>query len=154
MSTPGPDGKSPAELCGWQFKGVLPILNPKVNECDSDLFSERKESERKKFDTKSKQLLVLFIGSYVSYLNMDLKSWSIGTIHVRSHDDQLYQVLTENGSLISRNCMHLRPTSVQPIDRLAKLCCVNTKADKPIRMPSGEPVPNHDKVVSARTLLY
>ena len=42
LSTPGPDGKSPAELCGPQFKGILPMF-PKVNECDSDLFSERKE---------------------------------------------------------------------------------------------------------------
>ena len=78
LSTPGPDGKSPAELCGHQFKGILPVLEPKTNECDSDLFSERKETEKKKFDTKSKQLPVLFIGSYVSYLNIDLKSWSIG----------------------------------------------------------------------------
>ena len=110
MSTLGPDGKSPAELCGDQFKGILPVLNPKTNERDSDLFSERKESEKKKFDTKSKQLPVLFIGSYVSYLNADLKSWSIGTIHARSHDNWSYQVLTENGNLISRNYVHLRPS--------------------------------------------
>ena len=40
LSTPGPDGKSPAELCGCQFKGILPVF-PKVNECDSDLFSDK-----------------------------------------------------------------------------------------------------------------
>ena len=45
LSTPGPDGKSPAELCGHQFEGILPVF-PKVNECDSDLFSERKEIEK------------------------------------------------------------------------------------------------------------
>ena len=151
MSTPGPDRKSPAELCGHQFKGILPVLNPKTNEHVSDLFSERKESEKNKFDTKSKQLPILFIGSYVSYLNVDLKSWSIGTIQARSHDDQLYQVLTENGNLISRNCVHLRPTSVQPVDKLAKPCYVNTKAIKPIGLsPSWEATPNHDKVISAR----
>ena len=50
LSTPGPDGKSPAELCGHQFKGILPVLNPKTNKCDSDLFSERKESEKKTFN--------------------------------------------------------------------------------------------------------
>ena len=61
--------------------GILPILNPKVNECDADLFSERKEKEKMTFDTKSKQLPVLFIGSSASYLNPDMKSWSIGTIH-------------------------------------------------------------------------
>ena len=37
LSTPGPDGRSPAELCGRQFKGILPMF-PKVNEHDSDLF--------------------------------------------------------------------------------------------------------------------
>ena len=140
LSTPGPDGKSPAELCGHQFKGILPVLNPKINECDSDLFSERKESEKKKFDTKRKQLQVLFLGSYVSYLNVDLQSWSIGTIHARSHDDRSYQVLTENGNLISRNHVHLRPTSAQPVDKLAKPCYVNTKADRQsICLPVGNP---------------
>ena len=100
-----------------------------------------------KFDTRSKQLPMLFIGSSVSYLNTYLKSWSIGTIHARSHDDQSYQVLTENGVLISRNHVHLRPTSVQPVDRSAKPCYSNTKADKPIGLPSGKPAP--DKVVTA-----
>ena len=66
LSTPRPEGKSPAELCGHQFKGILPVLNHKANERNSDLFSERKESEKKKFDTKSKQLPVLFVGSYVT----------------------------------------------------------------------------------------
>ena len=44
LSTPSPDGKSPAEFCGCQFKGILPMF-PKINEHDSDLFSERKEKE-------------------------------------------------------------------------------------------------------------
>ena len=107
LSTPGPSGKSPAELCGCQSKGIFPVLNPKTNEHDSDLFSERKESEKKTFDVRSKQLPILFVGSYVSYLNNDTKSWSIGTVHARSHDDMSYMILTENGNLISRNCVHL-----------------------------------------------
>ena len=155
LSTPGPDGKSPAELCGHQFKGILPVLNPKTNEHDSDLFSERKESEKKKFDTKSKQLPVLFIGSYLSYLNADLKSLSIGTIRARSHDDRSYQVLTKNGNLISRNHVHLRPTSVQPVDKSAKPCYVNTKAISqlvclPVRKPSLIMI----KSFQQETLLY
>ena len=105
LSTPGPDGKSPAELCGCQFKGILPMF-PKVNERDSDLFSERKEKEERTFDAKTKQLPVLFVGSHVSYLNSDLRGWSIGTIHARSHDDRSYEILTENGNLVSRN--HVR----------------------------------------------
>ena len=90
---------------------------PKVNEHDADLFSERKEKEKRIFDAKTKQLPVLFVGSYVSYLNSDMRSWSIGTIHARSHDDRSYEILTENGNLISRNHVHLRPTNVQPIDK-------------------------------------
>ena len=106
LSTPGPDGKSPAELCGHQFKGILPMF-PKVNEHDADLFSERKEREKRTFDVKSKCLPILFVGSYVSYLNSDMRSWSIGTVHARSHDDRSYKILTESGNLVSRNCIHL-----------------------------------------------
>ena len=54
LSIPGPDGKSSAELCGHQFKRILSMF-PKVNECDSDLFSERKEKEKRIFDAKTKQ---------------------------------------------------------------------------------------------------
>ena len=93
----------------------MPVLNPKVNERGADLFSERKENEKKQFDTKSKHLPVLFIGSNVSYLNEDLKSWSIGTIHARSDDGCSYQILTENGLIISKNHVHLRPTRVEPV---------------------------------------
>ena len=149
LSNPGPDGKSPAELYGHQFKGILPVLNPKTNEHDSDLFSERKESEKKTFNVSSKQLPVLFVGSYVNYLNNDMKSWSIGTVHARSHDDRSYEILTENGNLISRNHVHLQPTNVQPIDRLTKPCKVNARVDM-LPKASGVPVShNHDKVIKA-----
>ena len=53
LSAPGPDGKSPAEFCGRQFKGILPMF-PRVNEHDADLFSERKEKEKRIFDAKTK----------------------------------------------------------------------------------------------------
>ena len=145
LSTPGPDGKSPAELCGCQFKGILPMF-PKVSECDSDLFSERKEKEKRIFDAKTKQLPVLFVGSYVSYLNSDMRSWSIGTIHARSHDDRSYEILIENGNLISRNCVHLRPTNVQPIDKMTMPYKVNAKV---VLSPKTSGVPtshNHDKI--------
>ena len=49
-----------AELCGHQFKGIMPMLSPNVNEKDTDLFSEQKEKEKMKFDAKSKQLPELF----------------------------------------------------------------------------------------------
>ena len=143
MSTPGPDGKSSAELCGRQFKGILPVF-PKVNEHDADLFSERKEKEKRTFDAKTKQLPVLFVGGYVSYLNSDMKSWSIGTIHARSHDDRSYEILTENGNLISRNRVHLRPTNVQPMDKTTMPHKVNAKVILPPKAGRVHTSHNHD----------
>ena len=149
LSTPGPDGKSPAELCGHQFKGISPLF-PKVNEHDSNLFSERKEKEKRIFDAKTKQLPVLFVGSYVSYLNSDMRSWSIGTVHARSHDDRSYEILTENGNLISRNRVHLRPTNVQPVDKMTMPHKVNVKVVMSLKA-SGVPTShNHDKVIKAK----
>ena len=139
LSTLGPDGKLPAELCGRQFKGIMPVLSPKASKRDADLFSERKENERKQFDTKSKQLPVLLIGSSMAYLNTDLKSWSMGTIHARSHDGCSYQILTESGLIISRNSVHLRPTKVELVVRLSASLISNVKADRPIITYSGVP---------------
>ena len=116
----------------------MPILSPNVNEKDADLFSEWKKKEKMKFDAKSKQLPELFKGSNVAYLNTDLKSCSIGTIHARRHDGHSYQILTETGLIISRNHMHLRPTGVKPVDRSSTPCISNVKANKPIIAPSGE----------------
>ena len=108
------------------------------------MVSERKEKEKIKFDAKSKQLPVLFIGSNVSYLNAVQKSWSIGTIHARSHDGHSYKILTENGLVISRNHIHVRPTRVEavPVDRSAIQQIPNVQADKPIIAPSAVPTPS------------
>ena len=87
----------------------------------------------------------------MSYLNSDMRSWSIGTIHARSHDDRSYEILTENGNLISRNHVHLRPTNVQPIDKMTMPQKVNAKV---ILSPKASGVPtshNHDKVIRAKT---
>ena len=65
-------------------------------------FQRGREKKKRIFDAKTKQLPVLFVGSYVSYLNSDMRSWSIGTVHVRSHDDRSYEILPENGNFISR----------------------------------------------------
>ena len=151
LSTPGPNGKSPAELCGHQFKGILPMF-PKVSECNADLFSERKEKEKRTFDAKTKQLPVLFVGSYVSFLNSDMKSWSIETIYARSHDDRFYEILAENGNLISRNHVHLRPTNVQHVDKMTMPHKVNAKVVLPPKA-SGVPTSHyHGKVIRQRQM--
>ena len=125
---------------------------PKVNERDTDLFSERKEKEKRTFDAKTKQLPVLFVGGYVSYLNSDMKSWSIGTIHARSHDDRSYEILTENGNLISRNHVNLRPTSVQPIDKMTMPHKVNAKVILPPKASGVYTSHNHDKVIKTEAI--
>ena len=113
-------------------------------------FQRGREKKKEFYDTKTKQLPVLFVGSYVSYLNSDMRSWSIGTIHARSHDDSSYEILTENGNLISRNHVHLRPANVQPIDKMTMPYKVNAKVILPPKA-SGVPTShNHDKVIKAK----
>ena len=114
------------------------------------IYFQRGRKEKRIFDAKTKQLPVLFVGSYVSYLNSDMRSWSIGNVHARSHDDRSYEILTENGNLISRNHLHLRPTNVQPIDKMTMPYKVNAKVVLPPKA-SGVPTShNHDKVIKAK----
>ena len=125
-------------------------MNPKINEHDSDLFTERKKKEKRTVDVKSKQLPVLFIGSYVSYLNSDMRSWSIGTVHARSYDGRYYEILTEKGNLISRNCVHLWPINVQPVDKSDKSTVpykANATVDLSDKASGVPPSHNHDKVI-------
>ena len=79
-----------------------------------------------------------------------MRSWSIGTVHARSHDDKSYEILTENGNSISRNHVHLRPTNVQPVDKMTMPYKVNAKVVLPPKA-SGVPTShNHDKVIKAK----
>ena len=81
----------------------------------------------------------------MSYLNSDMKSWSIGTVHARSHDDRSYEILTENGNLISRNHVHLRPTNVQPVDKTTKPGKVNARVDTSPKASGIHTSHNHEK---------
>ena len=81
LCTPGLDGVSPSNLMGRQFHGILSMINKVTNNIYSDKFSDRKDKEKEKFDTKhSRELKPLLIGSTVSYLNSDLRTWSVGVI--------------------------------------------------------------------------
>ena len=73
-----------------------------------------------------------------------MKSWSIGIIHARSHDDRSYEILTENGNLISRNHVHLRPTNVQPIDKTTVPHKVNAKVVLPPKASGVHTSHNYD----------
>ena len=71
--TPGPDGVSPSDLMGRQFCGILPMIEKVANIKYSDKFSDRKDKEKEKFNTKhSRELKPLLVGSIVSYVNSDL----------------------------------------------------------------------------------
>ena len=73
-----------------------------------------------------------------------MRSWFIGTVHARRHDDRSYEILTENGNLVSRNCVHLRPTNVQPTDKMTMPYKVNAKVILPPKA-SGVPTShNHN----------
>ena len=75
LCTPGPDSESLSSLVGRQFHGILPMIHKVTNNTYSDKFSDRKDEEKEKFDTKhSRELKPLLVGSIVSYLNSDLKT--------------------------------------------------------------------------------
>ena len=114
LCTPGPNGKSPSELLYRQFRGIMPMLNDSSS-CISDAnkLAERREEEKEKFDAKHQhELKLLIIGSTVSFLNLDFKTWSTCLIHGRSTENGSYEILTENGLIISRNRVHLCETNV------------------------------------------
>ena len=80
---------------------------------DANKLAERRKEEKEKSDTRHQcELKPLIIGNTVSFLNSDLKMCSMGLIHVRSTDNRSYEILTENGLIISRNGVHLCETYV------------------------------------------
>ena len=91
LCNPGPDGCSPSELLGRQFCGILPMID--TNTVNSDKFVVRKDKEKEKFDDKHpKELKPLLVGSILSYLNSDLKTWSVGVIILCSPDNRSYHI--------------------------------------------------------------
>ena len=74
LCTPAPDCHSSSELLGRQFHGILPMID--TNTVNSDKFVLRKYKEKEKFDDKHpKELKPLLVGSTMSYLNSDFKTW-------------------------------------------------------------------------------
>ena len=120
LCTPGPDGRSPSELLGRQFCGILPMID--TNTVNSDKFIARKDKEKEKFDNRHpRELKPLLVGSTMSYLNSDLKTWSVGVIILRSPDNRSYYVKTENDQVISRNRVHLHETNVEFVPQVQNI---------------------------------
>ena len=82
LCTPGPSGKLPSELLYRQFRDIMPMLNDSSSYIsDTNKLAERRKEEKEKFDARHQhQLKPLVIGSTVSFLNSDLKTWSIGRL--------------------------------------------------------------------------
>ena len=107
LSTPlGPNIPSPSELMGRQFRGLLPLFQDcGTPESVQEHIMLQKEKEKCRHDAVAHDLPVVPVGATVSFINKDLKTWSIG--RVESHEGRYYVVATEDGRLISCNHVHL-----------------------------------------------
>ena len=106
LSTPlGPNIPSPSELMGRQFRGLLPLFQDRgAPESVQEHIMLQKE-EKCRHHAVAHDLPVVPVGATVSFINKDLKTWSIG--RVESREGRSYVVATEDGRLISRNSIHL-----------------------------------------------
>ena len=109
LSTPlGPDIPSLSELMGRQFRGILPFFQDcGVAESVKEHVMLQKEKEKCRHDASTDDIPV---GATVTYINKDLKTWSIG--RVESCEGRSYVVATEEGRVVSRNRVHLCKTNV------------------------------------------
>ena len=103
LCTPGPDGVSPGSLMGRQFRCILPMIEKVTNnDVYSNKFSDRKLKEKGKFDDKHSRILKPFTyNTTVSYLNADLKTWSVGSVVSRSPDNRSYHIKTEKAKSLT-----------------------------------------------------
>ena len=126
LCTPVPDGEFLSSLMGRQFRGILPMINKVANNIYSDKFSDRKDKENEKFDTRhSRELKPLLADSTVSYLNSDLKTWNVGVVVARSPANRSYHIKTESGQVISCNRVHLRETNVEFVPQVQNILKVS-----------------------------
>ena len=96
---------------GRQFRGLLPLFQDRgTPESVQEHIMLQKEKEKCRHDAVAHDLPVVPVGVTVSFINKDLKTWSIG--RVESHEGRSYVVATEDGRLISRNSIHLLSTNV------------------------------------------
>ena len=112
LSTPlGANIPSPSQLMGRQFRGLLPFFQDcSASESIKEQVLLIKEAEKQRFDKMAHDLPVIPVGATVSYINKDLKTWSIGKVESRML--RSYLVLTEEGRLLSHNHVHLCHTNV------------------------------------------
>ena len=111
LSTLGANILSPSQLMGRQFRGLLPFFQDcSASESIKEQVLLVKEAEKQRFDKMAHDLPIIPVSATVSYMNKDQKTWSVGK--VESCTLRSYVVLTEEGHLISCNCVHLCCTNV------------------------------------------
>ena len=106
-----------------------------TNTVNSDKFAVRKDKEKEKFDDRHpKELKPLLVGSTMSYLNSDLKTWSVGVIILHSPDNRSYHIKTESDQVISHNRVHLE--FVPQVQNILKVLKVS-KEEKTVKRSSS-----------------
>ena len=103
---------SPIALCGCAFKGLLPsfLRNNNNNLSFSDSLQDRCDKEKSHFDVNSKDLPIIPVGSAVMVYDHQTKCWKLGKVDSRDSDNNCpYFVKFENGMMVSRNSINLRP---------------------------------------------
>ena len=87
---------------GRQFRGLLPFFQDHAAaESVEEEVVLQKEKEKQRHDASAHDLPVIPVGATVTYINKNLKTWSIG--RVESHEGRSYVVATEEGRLVSHN---------------------------------------------------
>ena len=105
---------------GRQFRGLLPLLQDcGAPESVQEHIMLQKEKEKCRHDAVAHDLPVMPVGATVSFINKDLKTWSIG--RVESCEGRSYVVATEDGRLISCNRIHLQSTNVPFFPKSSRL---------------------------------
>ena len=105
---------------GRQFRELLPFFQDHgAPESVPEQVMLQKEKEKCRHDAVAHDLPVVPVGAAVSYINKDLKTWSIG--RVESCEGRSYVVATEDGRLISCNRVHLCNTNVPFLPKSSKL---------------------------------
>ena len=96
---------------GRQFRGMLPFFQDHgAAESVKEHVMLQKEKEKCRHDVLAHDLPVIPVGATVTYINKDLKTWSIG--RDENHEGISYLVATEEGRLVSHNQVHLCMTNV------------------------------------------
>ena len=110
------------------------------NDVYSDKFSDRKLKEKEKFNNKHSRTLKSFtLDTTVSYLNADLKTWSVGSVVSRSPDNRSYYIKIENGQIIFHNRVHLCETNVEFVPQVQNILKVSkvSKEEKTVKNSSS-----------------